>query len=250
MRMKIFAGRNTKEIIRDPLTLFFGIAFPLVLLVLLWAIGQNIPAEAGQAKTFGAGQLAPGIAVFGLSFVTLFSAMLVSKDRSDSLMLRLMTSPMTATDFIAGYTLPLLPMAMVQIITVLIVAIPMGLAFSLNLLLTVAVLIPAALFFIGMGLLFGSVLTDKQVGGICGALMTNLCAWLSGIWFDTALVGKVFDGIANALPFVHAVNAARSAAAGNYGDIMADLWWVIAYAVLITIAAVFVFKAKMRGKNV
>ena len=35
MRLKAFALRVFKEIIRDPLTLIFGIGFPLVLLLLL-----------------------------------------------------------------------------------------------------------------------------------------------------------------------------------------------------------------------
>ncbi|MEE1356464.1 MAG: ABC transporter permease, partial [Clostridia bacterium] len=38
MRMLTFANRNTKEILRDPLNLGFGIGFPIVLLLLLSAI--------------------------------------------------------------------------------------------------------------------------------------------------------------------------------------------------------------------
>ena len=126
----------------------------------------------------------------------------------------------------------------------------MGLKISANILLAILVLLPAAILFIGIGLLCGSLLTEKQVGGICGALMTNLCAWLSGIWFDVSAVGKWFKAIADVLPFSHAVNAARYAVAGDYSNIMPELIWVIAYAVVISVLAVFVFSRKLKSSNV
>ena len=86
MRMMTFAKRCAKEILRDPVNLAFGFAFPLVLLLLLSAMQSNIPVEL-----FGIESLAPGIAVFGLSFMTLFSATLVAKDRESSLLQRLYT---------------------------------------------------------------------------------------------------------------------------------------------------------------
>ncbi len=36
-------------------------------------------------------------------------------------------------------------------------------------------------------------MTDKQVGGICGAALTNLSGWLSGIWFDHDPFGCCFS---------------------------------------------------------
>lgn len=249
MKMLVFAKRNAKEILRDPLTLFFGAAFPVILLILLWMIGRNIP-EGTAPSTFKIGLLAPGIALFGLTFITLFSAMLVSKDRGDSLMLRLMTSPMTASDFVLGYTLPLLPIAIIQILMVFIVSIPLGLVLTPSTLLSVVTLIPAAVLFIGIGLLFGTILSEKQVGGICGALMTNLCAWLSGVWFDVSAVGKWFENIARALPFIHAVDAARAAASGDYPSVIPDLIWVIVYAIIVSAAAIWLFSHKIKSKNI
>lgn len=242
MRMRVFASRNIKEMLRDPINLSFGIGFPLVLILLLSAIQANVPVSL-----FEIDQLTPGIAVFGLSFISLFSGMLIAKDRSESLMMRLLTSPMRASDFILGYTLPLIPIAVAQNIISFAVALVLGLKISLNLLLTIVVLLPAAVLFIGIGLLCGTVFNDKQVGGICGAVLTNVSAWLSGTWFDLNLVGGAFQSIAYALPFVHAVEAARAAVNGNYGDIFPHLWWVIGYAVGIVVIAVLVFKKKMNS---
>ena len=113
----------------------------------------------------------------------------------------------------------------------------------------IVVLIPAAMVFIALGLLCGSLFNDKQVGGVCGALLTNLSAWLSGTWFDVKLVGGAFEAIANALPFIHAVNSGRAALSGDYAGIFPDLWWVIGYAVALTVLAIVVFTHKMNSDS-
>jgi ABC-2 type transport system permease protein len=241
MKMLTFANRNVKEILRDPLNLAFGLGFPLVLILLLSAIQANIPVEL-----FEIGHLTPGITVFGQSFLTLFSATLIAKDRSSSFIHRLYTTPLTSTDFILGYTLPIIPIAVAQSIVCYIAAVVLGLEVTTNILLAVAFNIPVSLFYIGLGLLCGSVLNDKQVGGICGALLTNLSAWLSGVWFDLNLVGGVFKKIAHCLPFVHAVDMGRAALSGDYNGILPHLWWVLSYTVGVFILAILVFLRQMK----
>lgn len=245
MRMITFASRNTKEILRDILTLIFGIAFPIVLLFLLSAINKSIPQGYGP-DLFQIEKLASGITVFGLSFLSLFSSMLIAKDRTTGFVLRLFTSPLKPSEFILGYTLPLLPMAIVQTFVCYISAIIFGLGFSLNILLAVAVNIPISVVFIALGLMFGSILNEKAVGGVCGALLTNLSAWFSNIWFDTSMVGGVFKTVADCMPFSHAVSAARAAVAGDYAAVMPDLCWVIGYAAVLLAAAVAVFSVKLK----
>jgi len=244
MKMLAFASRNLREMLRDPLNLFFGIGFPLVLLLLLSAIQANIPVALFEIQ-----HLAPGVAVFGLSFMALFAGLLIAKDRSTSFLIRLFAAPLTAVDFIVGYTLPLVPMALVQNALCYLAAICLGLPVSDDILLAILATLPAAVLFIAIGLLAGSALSDKQVGGVCGALLTNLSAWLSGIWFDLKLVGGAFEAIANALPFVHAVEAARAAAVGAYEAILGHIWWVLAYALAVLAAAVLVFRRRMKGEK-
>ena len=241
MRMLTFAGRNAKEILRDPLTVLFGLGFPLILLLLLSAIQANIPVNLFEIQS-----LAPGITVFGLSFITLFSATVLAKDRGSSLLQRLYTTPLTPADFILGYTLPLLPMVLSQTALCYAVALLLGLDFTVNILLAILLNLPVSLLFISLGLLFGSILNEKQVGGICGALLTNLTAWLSGIWFDLELVGGVFQKIAHALPFYHAVELARAVTAGDYACILPHLWWVVGYAIVCTMVAILLFLRQMR----
>lgn len=240
-RMLAFAGRVTKEILRDPLSLGFGLGFPLVLLLLLSAIQANVPVSL-----FEIAHLTPGITVFGLSFMTLFSATLIAKDRASSLLPRLYTTPLSPLDFIFGYTLPLLPMALLQGAVCYLAAILLGLDVTVHILSALVFLLPISLLYVGMGLLFGSILTDKQVGGICGALLTNLSAWLSGTWFDLELVGGTFKSIAYALPFVHAVELERAVLSGSFSDILPHLAWVLGYAAVVLALAVLLFLRQMK----
>lgn len=241
MKLLAFSGRTAKEILRDPLNLFFGLGFPLVLLFLLSAIQANVPVPIFEIK-----HLSPGVAVFGLAFLTLFSAQLVAKDRESALLQRLYTTPMTAVDFILGYLLPVLPMAVAQGIVCYAAALCLGLELNAGILWGLLALLPVAIFYVSLGLLCGSAMNVKAVGGVCGALLTNLSAWLSGIWFDVALVGGWFEKLANVLPFIHAVELERAALAGDLTAALPHLWWVLGYAVVTAAGAVGLFLRQMR----
>lgn len=240
MKTLAFASRNTKEMVRDKINLLFGLGFPLILLFLLSLMRANMPNGL-----FSVEYLTPGITIFGFSFISLFAGMIVAKDRTSSFMLRLFTSPMTSGNFICGYLLPLLPMAICQTAICFLAALVLGLDFTVKIFSAIAVLLPCSIIFIGMGLLCGCIFSEKQVGGVCGALLTNLTAWLSGTWFDTSIAGNVFDTIAHLLPFCHAVDAGRAALSGDYSAIMSDLLWVFGYAIVVTILAIVVFQRKI-----
>ena len=241
MRIMTFAKRCSKEILRDPINLLFGLGFPLALLLLLSAMQANIPVILFEINT-----LTPGITVFGLSFMTLFSATLISKDRESAFLQRLYTTPLTGFEFIIGYMLPILPIAIGQTVVCYLFAIPLGLTVSVNIIYAVIGIVPMAIFNISLGLLCGSVLGVKQVGGICGALLTNFSAWLSGVWFDLKLVGGVFEKLADALPFVHAVEMEKALFNGNFNGALAHILPVIVYSLIATAVAVLCFFRQMK----
>ena len=241
MRMLTFGKRCAKEILRDPLNLAFGLGFPVVLLLLLSAIQANIPVSLFEIES-----LTPGITVFGLSFMTLFSATLVARDRETALLQRLYTSPLTAADFILGYMLPLVPIGIAQSAVCYIVAILFGMPVTVNILYAIVMLIPFGIFQIALGLLCGSILNVKQVGGICGALLTNLSGWLSGVWFDLDLVGGAFRKLANWLPFVHGVELERAVVMGDYSGIGVHICFVTLYACVAVVGAVLLFLGQMK----
>ncbi|MGP1505839.1 MAG: ABC transporter permease [Eggerthia catenaformis] len=248
MRMFLFAKRNIKEILRDPINLFFGLGFPLVLLALLSIINSAIPPEAKNTM-FQINNLAPGLTMFGSVFMALFAGMLLSKDRTSSFLMRLFTSPMTATDFILGYTLPMIVVTIVQATITLLVAGFLGLDININILFAIIMTALTSLLFVGTGLFFGSILNDKAVGGVCGALLTNVAGWLSGVFIPIDLIGGAFKTITNILPFYYSVEAIRISLSGNFNNLLPHLLVVIGYTIVIFIFAIIIFNRKMNGEK-
>lgn len=152
MKLRALFRRNSLEILRDPLDLGFGLGFPLVLLFLLSAIQSHIPVTLFEISS-----LTPGVTVFGLSFLALFSSILVARDRETALLQRLYATPLKASDFIWGYLLPMIPMALAQSLICYAAALILGLPCSIRILWAVLLNLPMALVFISLGLLCGSV---------------------------------------------------------------------------------------------
>ncbi len=245
-RMILFARRNAKEILRDPINLFFGLGFPLILLLLLSVINAAIPPEAGNTM-FTIDNLAPGLAMFGSVFMALFAGMLLAKDRTSSFLLRLFASPLRAVEFILGYTLPMLAITLAQALLTLLVSGFGGLAITLCLLPAAVVPTLCALLFVGLGLLCGSAMNDRAVGGVCGALLTNVAGWLSGVFVPIDLIGGVLKTVADVLPFYHSVKAIRAVLGGNFAGSLPHLAVVLGYTVAIFALAILLFRRKMRS---
>lgn len=245
-----FTRRNILEIVRDPISVFFGICFPLILLLLLTLIDHAIPAQA-EMTLYHIESLAPGIAAFSQCFLCLFAAMLVSKDRGESLMLRLLTSPMRAADFLAGYCLSMLPIGLMQALVCYLAAALLGFPLTIHILSAALAMLPAEIFYISLGVLLGTVLSEKAVGGICGALITNVSGWLSGTWFSIELIGGAFETICRVLPFYPCVIAQQAVVRGDYAQAMPQIAIVCAWALAAGSGAVAVFTHNMRsGKSV
>ena len=245
MRMQAFAKRCAKEMWRDPLSFAFGIGFPVVLITMMSIMTRSLPEMPNDI--FGVNAFAPSMAVFGQSFLLIFLGTLVTGDRASSFLMRMFASPLRASDYILGYTLPAIPIAIVQSVVCLAYALIFGLEPGWNLLVCLAALLPSALLFIALGLLLGTALpTPSAVGGI-SSLIINVCALLSGTWFPMDLIGGAFRKICDALPFIHAVNAAKAAVAGDFAALPAELAWVLGYAVVIFALAALLFRRKMKS---
>ena len=249
MRWLAYTKRTAKEIILEPLTVAFGLGMPVALILLLTAINSGIPEGQGP-DIFNIDNLTPGVNVFAMSFLTLMAGLLLSKDRGSSLLQRLLTTPLTAVDYIVAYMIPLIPIALLQGIICYALALMLGLPFSVNIIWSLLTSLLPALLFTSMGLLFGTILNEKQVGGICGALITNLTAWLSGAWFSLDMVGGAFKAVAMCLPFYHAVEIQKAVLHGDFGGIFVEghLWVVLGYTVALFVLSVVLFTTRMREK--
>lgn len=249
-RTLAFSTRNLKEIVRDPLSYVFCLGFPLVMLVVMTLVNDGIPAEANMT-IFRIDNLAGGIAVFGLTFVMLFVCLSVSKDRSGAFLLRLYATPMRSGNFIAGYLLPSLLLALIQIIITfaasLVVALIKGIDLNVGgLLLSVAALLPTVVLFISLGLLFGTLFSEKAAPGLCSVVI-SFASFLGGIWFDVDNTSGVLKKICGVLPFVHSVKTARQAAALDFSELPLHLGITSAYALAATVLAIVVFRSKMKA---
>lgn len=252
MKIKAFALRNIKELVRDPLSYIFCIGFPLVMLLIMTVIGQNIPKEAGL-DIFNLSNQSAGTAVFGLAFVMLFAALLISKDRESALLCRLFASPMKSVDFILGYAFPLLVVAAAQLainfVATIIIAAAMGESISvLNIFLSLLVHIPATVLFIGLGIIFGSVFSANAAPGLCSVII-SIAPLLGGVWMDIDSMGGAFLTAAKIFPFYHAVKASRSVIAGSTNGVWQSILYVSFWAAAVFVISVFVFKAKMRSEK-
>ncbi|MBP1756481.1 MAG: type transporter [Firmicutes bacterium] len=250
MRSVIFCRRTIKELLRDPLNYIFCLGFPLVMLVIMTIVDRSIPKEAGMVL-FHIQSLAPGIALFGLTFVMLFTCLQVSKDRAGAFLMRLYASPMQAIDFISGYTMPLMIISILQIAIAFVASIMIGRATGyvfqpVNVLLCILVLLPSALMFIAFGMFFGTLLNDKAAPGIC-SIIISAASMLGGVWMDVDAIGGTFGKVCRALPFYHGVNAARLALQGRYDDLGKPLLIILIYAITIYFVSAILFKWKMQS---
>lgn len=244
MRFLPFANRNGKEILRDPLSLLFGIGFPVTLMILMTMLQKSMVGM--PQDVFGIDAFAPGMIIFGLSFLSLFLGMLIANDRESSFLQRLFSSPLTSTDYILGYTLPIIPIAIVQSVISFIVAVGLGMEVNINILVAIVVVIPISFLFISIGLLLGTLFNAKQVGGV-GSIIINAVAWLSGAWFSLEMIDGGFKRVCEILPFAYCVNALKSALSGEYRLVGMNLVYVLIYVILIYTVSAIIFKRKMHN---
>ena len=237
MRTIIFAKRNFKEIVRDPVSIIFAVILPLFLLYIFQQF--KIPNEIYNIENF-----TPGIIIFSLAFITMFTASLVAKDRCSSLTARLGVSPMKSINYILGYILSVIPLILIQNILFFITAMLLGLNFSINIIYTILVSIPISLLFISLGILIGTITTEKSSSGV-SSIVVQLVAFTSGMYFSTDMVGNTFSTICKILPFQSTLNITKSVLNNSYNNILTSTLIVVIYTIITILLEIFLFKKKM-----
>ncbi len=242
MRTLNFAKRNFKEIIRDPLSIIFAVILPLFLLFIFQQF--DIPAENFKIENF-----TPGIIIFSFSFITIFTAMLISKDRSTSLLIRLGISPMKPMDYIFGYIISIIPIIIIQNILFFILAVILGLNFSINIIWAALISIVIAILFIAMGILIGSIFSEKASSGI-SSIVVQLVCFTSGMYFSKDMLGDVFSKICDYLPFDSCVTIIKGVM-NNKLDLISirNIIVFVVYILVTLVISVIVFRRKMISDN-
>ncbi|MBO7422495.1 MAG: ABC transporter permease [Oscillospiraceae bacterium] len=249
MKSIVFADRVGKEIRRDPLSYIFCIGFPIIMLIIMSIVDSSIPAQANMT-IFHIHNLAPGIAYFGLTFVMLFTGIQVSKDRTTALLFRLYASPMKAADYVIGYTLPVCILGIVQMVICFTAAFLIGLCkgytFSLSsILLSMLLLIPSLFMFAGIGILFGSAVSEKAAPGLCSIIISAV-GIIGGIWMDINGIGGILKKAAEIMPFYHGVTLARLPFGNDLKQISAHLIQTVGFGIVFYVLAIVVFTSKMK----
>jgi ABC-2 type transport system permease protein len=239
MRSLELAKRNFKEVWRDPLSLGITIGLPVVLLLVLQAFGEF-------EEIFTPTSLAPGIVLFGFVMLMFSSAMILSRDRESALFSRLLTAPVRASDFVAGYSLPYLPVAIIQGIGLFAIGGLLGLEINGSAGLVFLILFLMAICYIGIGMILGSLLTIGPLSGAYAAIL--LLTIFGGAWMDLEAIGGAFQSTGNALPFAHALDATRDVMidGAGFGAIATDFYWVLGYTVAVVALALVLFRRRMR----
>ena len=238
MRILNFAKRNFKEIVRDPLSLIFAIILPLFLLFIFQQI--NIPSESYNIENF-----TPGIVIFGFFFILLFTATLVAKDRSTSLLIRLGISPMKSVDYILGYMLSIIPMILIQNILFFALALFLKLPFTPYILLAILISAFISIIFISLGLIIGSLVSEKASSGI-SSIVIQLVAFTSGMYFPLELLGNGFATVCKVLPFESCVTILKAFVNANFSLIEPrNIIVLLVYTIRILFASILIFKKKM-----
>ena len=240
MRSKELAKRNIKEVIRDPLSLGIAVALPLLLLLTLQALGGD------DTPFLTPTLLTPGIVLFGFVMVMFSSAMILARDRETSLLARLLTTPLRSSDFVSGYSLPYLLVAIVQAAVLLAVGAMLGLDSAGSVVLVALVLVLMAVFYVALGMVLGALLTVAQTSGAYAVVL--ILTIFGGAWFDLEEIGGLFLTIGDMLPFKHALDATRTVMAdgAGLGDIAGDLYWISGYTIGAIALAVVTFQRRMR----
>lgn len=272
MKGFVFADRNKKEILRDPLSFVFCLGFPVAMLAIFRVISYH---TGGHWMTME--QLIPGVAVFGLSFVMLFMTLLVAKDRANAFLTRLYHAPLKTVDFVLGYALPgavlgLLQTLITYAVGLLIALVPngevtaKGIAVASKMLTSTGVservtvlpwggifaatlaAIPAILFFVACGILFGTILGERSAPGVSSAII-SAAGMLGGCWMSLELMGS-FEKFCRFLPFYPAVRMSRDAftlTVAKGGDFAVSLLTVLLWTALVATLAVLTFRRGMKG---
>lgn len=240
MRFYSLATRNLKEIFRDPVSVLLGLAMPVLMLFLFASLNKRVPLEI-----FSPQYLTPGIVIFSFTFLIMFSAMLIAKDKQSAFLIRLFTTPLKPSDYILSYILPFLPLALLQVVVCFTLGTILGGVF-VNIFVSMLILLLVAFLCICLGVILGSIFTQNQVSGI-GSLMITTIGLVSGVWMDLKMVGGLFEKIGYALPFAHAVDVLKVLMTGKGSvDMTGSILIVIAYAVVFFILAVLSFRRCMK----
>ena len=191
--------------------------------------------------------LIPGMAVFGLMILITSVGGIMVRDRVKGFLSRLMTTPARPSDFIFGYTLPFIPVIIISIATYFGVGILVGLSIIGNIGLAFLILFIIGICCMGIGMIIGTLAkSEEQALGAPWIFIVPL-VMISGAWWPVEQMPSVIKGIAEALPFLHAMDACRDVVTrgASFTGILPDLYWLIGWTMALFALGIVLFRRSM-----
>ncbi len=193
--------------------------------------------------------IAPGIIIFGLLILIPTSARMIVLDKEKGFLSRLLTTPTRPWEFLLGYSLCLVAIAIAQIIIFMAVAWILGMNVVGSLWLAFLIFFLAGLCSIGIGMVVASLSkSENQSESLCWIFAMPL-AMLSGCWFSIEMMPSYLRNVAYAFPYAHTIDASRAVLIRGVGmgAISHELLFLAGWTAGIFIIGVFLFRKSMRS---
>ena len=242
---KLFAltKRNLLELLRDPIALILCIGFPTVMLVFMQLIFKGfeyVPAN------FAIENYSVGVCVFGYTFTALFVALSVSGDKNTSFIKRLAIAPVNKLVYYLSYLFSSLPIILVQSMLFFAIALAFGLPFDYNVLLALLCLVPSAILYISLGVLFGSICKNEKQTGPISSIFISATGILGGVFMPIEAFSGIFGKIVNLLPFTHTVKIASDLYVNTTSNFFIHFTVIVIYVAVIWLTIFLVEKLKKK----
>jgi ABC-2 type transport system permease protein len=229
-------GLQLKAIIEAVGSQFLGVAPPL---------NVQLTAAASEISNPVVNFFFPGIAVFGLMILISTAAEIIAEDREKGFLSRMFTTPARPWDFIAGYSLPFIPVLVISALIYLGVGMGLGLTLVGNLGYAFLIFFLIGLSSIGIGMIVGSLVKSASQTGVSWIFIVPI-SMISGAYFSVDSMPPAVRDFAGALPFIHAIDASRAVINGaSLSAIMPDMYWLVGWAVALFATGVVLFRRTM-----
>ena len=231
-----------KLFMREPMLLFWGLLFPVGLLVVLGVAGSSKPQHSlGGVKLIVA--YTPVVMVFTLTILALSAlpAALASY-RDKGYLRRLSTTPIGAVRLLAAQVIINFALAASVVILIALVshfAFSVALPRQLGGFLLAIVLTMGAM--LSLGTLIAAVAPSQRIAAAAGSLLFFPLMFFAGLWVPQAEMGAGLRDVSHYTPLGAAVPAVQNAIAGHWPGTV-HLLVLAAYAVLLCALAARLFR--------
>ena len=246
-----FARRTYKEFLRDPVSLVFGMAFPVVLMIVLQIICKNIASDGADIiECYRIDRLMIGVAIYSFSFTSFYAGIRVSKDKSDTFIQRFYPTRMELEDYILGYIAPLLLITFIQSVMCVVTGFMLDailnlniLHFDINYILLLLLMLPCELIFICIGVMLGvSFKASESIYIFIGIIVITILT--GNIFFNVISFGSGFEIFCKILPFYPTVLALDGVING-ITEAFPYYFITLGYLVVLLFLSIVIFKIKM-----